>query len=52
MGFNLQDDREMVSPPAALDQSGPRMAHRASQKVFTAAATPLLMMSRSSGEAI
>jgi len=33
-------------------QSGPRMAHRESQNTFTAAVTPLLMMSRRSAESI
>ena len=48
---------DRVSPgcevgPAPRNQSGPRVAHRGSQNSFTAAATPLLMMSRRSGESI
>ena len=38
--------------PSPRHQSGPRMAHRGSQNSFTAAVTPLLMMSRRSGESI
>ena len=38
--------------PPARHQIGPRRAHRGSQNSFTAAATPLLMMSRRSAESI
>jgi hypothetical protein len=38
--------------PSPRHQSGPRSAHRGSQNSFTAAVTPLLIMSRRSGESI
>jgi hypothetical protein len=43
-------DFELAPPPR--HQIGPRRAHRGSQNSFTAAVTPLLMMSRRSAESI